>query len=596
MAEDVDRFTRVEFKRFKAFENFRVDLRAFNVIVGPNNAGKSTIVGAFRILAEAMRRANNRKAQIISGPRGPVAGHSFDLKNAFVAEENIFFEYDDEEAASIEFFLDNGNSLLLYFPERETCYLIPNTQGKPCFAPAAFRKFFRCKIAFAPILSPVDHYEPPYKKEAARLALLNYLAARNFRNIWYHFPEKFPEFKRLVEETWPGMSIKMPEMAQREGKPYLFMYCPEDRKDREIFWAGFGFQVWCQMLTHIIQADDASVFLIDEPDVYLHSDLQRQLVSILKALGPDIIMATHSTEIIVECESEDIVLVAKEKRRAKRLRPPVEIGGVFALLGSAANPILTQLAKTRKVLFVEGLDFKLLSRFARKLGHKRVAARADFAVVATLGFNPEKVKSLKEGMEHPLGRSVLAGVILDRDYRSKEECDDISEGIGKVADFCAIHHCKEIENFTLVASAIDRLAKQKIRDKRARGSQVPEYECSARDMLNEFAESKRIYVMSQYTDAFKRYHRQSGSRVQETTLLQRAMEEFQARWQDEGERFRMIPGKDALSFINSKLQENFKVSLSATGIVDSMLRSEVPSEMEELIGQIGVFAEADPPV
>ena len=33
-----------------------------------------------------------------------------------------------------------------------------------------------------------------FEKEAARLALFNYRAARNFRNIWYHFPEKFDDF------------------------------------------------------------------------------------------------------------------------------------------------------------------------------------------------------------------------------------------------------------------------------------------------------------------------------------------------------------------------------------------------------------------
>ena len=68
------------------------------------------------------------------------------------------------------------------------------------------------------------------------------------------------------------------------------------------------------MLTHIIQSNKKSLFLIDEPDIYLHSDLQRQLLGILRNMGPDIIIATHSLEIITEAEGDDIVLINKARR------------------------------------------------------------------------------------------------------------------------------------------------------------------------------------------------------------------------------------------------------------------------------------------
>lgn len=95
------RFTRVEFNRFKAFEKFSLTLRHFNILVGPNNAGKSTVLAAFRILAAAMKRAASRKASVIRGPSGITHGYSIDLDAISVAEENLFFNYDDSEAASI---------------------------------------------------------------------------------------------------------------------------------------------------------------------------------------------------------------------------------------------------------------------------------------------------------------------------------------------------------------------------------------------------------------------------------------------------------------------------------------------------------------
>ena len=74
------------------------------------------------------------------------------------------------------------------------------------------------------------------------------------------------------------------------------MFCLEDRMTRELYWAGFGFQIWCQLLTHLCRAQDSSLVVIDEPEVYLHPDVQRQLIGILRELGPDVLLATHSTE------------------------------------------------------------------------------------------------------------------------------------------------------------------------------------------------------------------------------------------------------------------------------------------------------------
>jgi predicted ATPase len=322
---ELDHFVSVDFCRFKAFDRFTLPLRHFNILVGPNNAGKSTILAAFRILAAAMRRANTRGSEVVEGPQGQTFGYAIDLSAISIAEENIFYNYDDSQPATVRFSLSNRNDLLLYFPQRSICHLIPEAATRGRLTPSTFRAYFKCPIGFVPILGPVEHNENLFDKEAARLALFNYRAARNFRNIWYHYPEKFDAFRTALVQTWPGMDIEPPEIDRSHGKPRLHMFCPEERIPREIFWAGFGFQVWCQMLTHLIQSSGSSLFMIDEPDIYLHSDLQRQLLSLLRNLGPDILVATHSTEIIMEAETDDIVLINKRRRTARRIQHPSQL-------------------------------------------------------------------------------------------------------------------------------------------------------------------------------------------------------------------------------------------------------------------------------
>jgi energy-coupling factor transporter ATP-binding protein EcfA2 len=283
------RFTKVQFKNYKALSNYSVSLRQFNILVGPNNSGKSTILGAFRILSEGIRRARARKPEPFRQNGGTAWGYKIPLDDLPISTENVFANYNDSIPATIEFSLSDGNRLELYFPEVGLCYLICHAT-RPIQSPAGFKREFPTTVGFVPVLGPVEHNEPLYKVEAARKALLAHGASRNFRNIWYHFSEDFDEFRGLIRSTWPGMDVEKPTVNYGDGKPTLTMFCPEERYPREIYWAGFGFQVWCQMLTYMLRARNDSLLIIDEPDIYLHSDLQRQLLNLLENLGPDILM------------------------------------------------------------------------------------------------------------------------------------------------------------------------------------------------------------------------------------------------------------------------------------------------------------------
>jgi len=114
---EMHHFVQVDFHRFKAFERFSLHLRHVNILVGPNNSGKSTILAAFRVLAAALWKAYSRKPEYVRAPRGRAFGYAIDLSGVSVAEENIFYNYDDTSPASVQFKMSNKNELQLYFPE-----------------------------------------------------------------------------------------------------------------------------------------------------------------------------------------------------------------------------------------------------------------------------------------------------------------------------------------------------------------------------------------------------------------------------------------------------------------------------------------------
>ena len=390
------------------------------------------------------------------------------------------------------------------------------------------------------------------------------------------------------------MDIERPRVDYSYGKPRLHMFCPEERIPREIFWAGFGFQVWCQMLTHLVQSRNKALFLIDEPDIYLDADLQRQLLALLRNLGPDILIATHSTEIISEAEADDIVLVSKKRKSARRIKRPSELSEVFAILGSTLNPVLTQLAKTRHAMFVEGKDFQILAKFARKLKAVPVANRTEFAVIPVEGFSPERIRNLKKGMETTLGGTIAAAAILDRDYRPAAECDFIVEECSAFCDVVTIHDRKEIENFLLCPAAIDRAAAKRVADRSRRsGKNVCFYPCSG-EALDSFAAAKKTYVASQYLAAYRKFARSTLPSTDEACINEMGLRDFEERWSNQAQRIAMVPGKDALSCINQDLQARFSVSVTPTAIIDNMSDNDVPDSMKALMKTLAKFAGTKP--
>jgi hypothetical protein len=589
------RITSIRFRNYKAFREYSISFNRFNVLVGPNNAGKSTVLGAIRILSAGIRRARFKSSESIIGPKDlRVSAYTVRLDGLPISTENIFHNYDDSAPATVDFRLSNGHVLSLYFPERGACYMIPVCDFS-IRTPSDFKKHFDVDIAFVPILGPVEHDEPFFEKEAARMALLSHGASRNFRNIWYHFPEGFADFRKTIRETWPGMDIEPPIITPTESKSLLHMFCPEERFPREIYWAGFGFQVWCQMLTFILQAKNASTLVIDEPDIYLHSDLQRQLVGLLKEYGPQMIIATHSAEIIAEVEPQALLNVNKRFHSARHVKDTRELQEVFQVLGSNLNPTLTQLAKTRRVVFVEGKDFQIFSRFARKLGLDAVANRSDFAVVPVEGFNPQKVKDFASGMEATMGAKLLKVAIFDRDYRCAAEVAKITSELERFCWLAVVHDRKELENFLLQPTAVERAIRKRLQDRTAANLPAIEFREDVSTLLMELADGLKNQVQARLVSARNSFERTVRSTLDQVTISEAAMNEFDQKWEAKEERMKMVPGKELFSALNEFLQAKYKIALSPLVVVENFSRSEVCPQLATLLHKLDQLRKEEVP-
>lgn len=581
----------IRFVNYKAFRNYSVSLQSVNILVGPNNSGKSTVISAFRILDYALKVANARKASRIETYEGHRAfGHTLSPRLIPTSIENVHTNYSDENS-KIDFRLDNGNVLTLFFTNDGGCSVYWRTEINNVSSPSSFAKEFPINIQVVPVLGPLEQFEEIVTDETVRNTAGTPRAARHFRNYWYKNSEGFEAFKALIEKTWPSMSIKLPEITDHMERR-LVMFCSENREDRELFWSGFGFQIWCQLLTHISRVQNASLIVIDEPEVYLHPDVQRQLLNILREISSDIVLATHSTEILGEADPYEILLIDKAKNSAKRLRDVEGVQQAITSIGSIQNITLTHLARTRKILFVEGTyDFKVLRRFAKVIGLTDLAAGSGLTPLESGGFTSiEKIKGLAWGLKNSLGADILISAIYDHDFWCAEEIAKLQKDLESEIYFCHIHSCKEIENYLIQPSVLTRAVEKAILEKERRTGLATPADETVLDIIDRLSLAQKADIQGQYMSKYTHYHRSSGK--DPATLSTEALHIFEASWRDLETRMTIVRGKEFLSAFRTYISEKWGISLTDFRIIDEYKLVEIPEDLLVLMKKIEAYRTA----
>lgn len=580
--------TSVEFKAYKALSNFSLRLTQRNVLVGPNNCGKSTIIGAFRVLAEGLRTARSKSPERIVLGESVVRGYRIPKESIAISTENVHTNYEDTDS-SVTFRISNGNQLRLIFPEKGGCILIPETTRTPVLSPKSFTAAFPITIAVVPVLGPLEQDEPRVELATVQRNLHTTRASRHFRNYWLYRPAEFGRFADLIEQTWPKMTVEAPV----DDGDVIHMFCTEERIPRELFWSGFGFQVWCQLLTHLVRGGDASMVVVDEPEIYLHPDLQRQLLDILFSLGPSIVMATHSAEMIGAADARDIVLIDKKSRSGKRLASDSLVQGVLDLIGSIHNITLTRIAKHRRVLFVEGKDYPLLLKFASIAGHTELASANDLPAVSSDGFsNWTKVRDTAWGIKKILGGPFRMASMLDRDYRSSEEMDAIKRDLESEIDLAIFWGRKEIENYLLVPSALCAAINA---ETRRRHKSAAVNQCSLEEIVSELMAITNPLsneIRAQYSACRNDYLTNSGDKRASATLIKEAADWFDQEWASIDGRIRICPGKHVLSKFREWAQNKYGVTITLNAITSRMTKRDLAQDLIEILASIEEFRTA----
>ena len=161
-------------------------------------------------------------------------------------------------------------------------------------------------------------------------------------------------------------------------------------------------------------------------------------------------------------------LSTKRSNQQTRLKEIGQVQGALDAIGSIHNISLTHLARTGRTLYVEGpSDFRILRRFARRLGYAQLAIGNDITPIESGGFSSwKKIEASAWAFERTLHGQFRIGVLFDRDYFPDEEIEEVRKNLAGHFHPVHIHERKELENYMLSPEPLDRAARKALREPR----------------------------------------------------------------------------------------------------------------------------------
>ena len=568
-------------ENFRGFDDHRIPFNPrTTVVVGKNNAGKSTIVEALRLVSLITRYQRLEFCAVPSWLDRPrrEKGVNPSLKNIELNLESAFHRYNDPPAI-ITCTFEKGENITIYIGKQAQIHaVIRDSRGDLIVTPDQANKFKLPKVQILPQIAPLEETEQVLGEDYVKRNMITSRSSLHFRNQLKVLFEHFRNFKKIAETTWPGLRIKSLEGIEKlPGQGPLSLLVQDTDFVAEVGWMGHGLQMWLQTMWFLTYSEGADVVILDEPDVYMHADLQRRLIRFVKDRALQTIIATHSMEMMAEVEPEEVLVVDRRKDKSTFAPSLPAVQRLVNQIGSVHNIQLARLWSAKTLLLVEGEDVAILKRFQNRLfplSEKPFDAVPNMSIEGWGGWR--LVSGSSFFLKNAGGEEILTYCLLDSDYHHDEQIDARHAEAKTHGVELHIWSKKEIENFVIVPSAIQRIIAFSCKEKK-----VPPTVQDVEVEINRIAESMREEIFDNLCTEFA-----ANKALAAGSANKRAREKLAEAWKTFEGRISIVPGKQMLSALSGWSQKNFCASFNATKLASSLQENEIHSEMREVVEAI----------
>ena len=278
-------FKKLDINYFKCFEKLSLDWKKLNIISGENSTGKSTVIQAILLLAQAQEYTSGN---VLNGKYEQM-GQIIDIKNIYKRGRiNINAEYDNgNEKQFVLEYDDINEKWKISIPDKmDIIYLSAERIGVQneyhINTQELYRIGVRGEYAFD-FLSKNKHENLREEKFAIREAGLN---LGNQVDYWLNYIAGYT----VQAEAIDGTTIV--KVAYREK---------DSVKDLRPCHVGTGVSYLAGVIIAALSCTRDSLFIVENPEIHLHPGAQSRFVeffAFLASKGLQVIMETHSDHIL----------------------------------------------------------------------------------------------------------------------------------------------------------------------------------------------------------------------------------------------------------------------------------------------------------
>ena len=191
--------TNIRLQNFRCFSDHSIPFRQCTIIVGRNNAGKSTLVDALRIVS--LVTARYRTLPFRDPPRwGDLPrreiGISPSLSTIEFNSQNLFHRYGEAPAVITASFHNNATAKIYVGPEAQIHAVITAPDGSLVRTRAIAAEGLLPRLEIMPQVAPVHKSETILEPDYVRRNLSSTLASHHFRNQLNVLSDRLPRFRR----------------------------------------------------------------------------------------------------------------------------------------------------------------------------------------------------------------------------------------------------------------------------------------------------------------------------------------------------------------------------------------------------------------
>lgn len=563
-------------KNFRCFDDTTVIFQDTSILVGKNNAGKSTLIEALKIIATVVRKY--KKLPFVMAPEWvPNEGDngvSPSMDNQGISDKGLFYFYGNPPAI-IEAQFSNGCAIKAFVGEElSTFAMIIKSDGNPARNSKEAKQIDFPPVEVLPQISALLEKEKRVELKTVSQNRTTRLSSRNFRNQLNYCPTAFPRFKSLVESTWEGLQVNPVTSDITEDGQYLSFLVRNNSFAAEIGWMGHGLQMWVQCMWFLSQCQPNSVVILDEPDVYMHADLQRRLIRLVSPMYSQLIVATHSVEIMEEVLPENIIHVDNKKKTIKSVGSHAILQQLVEGMGSVFNLDLARLFISKRFIVWEGpdTDRMIMAKFQSILYPQELHAISSFPKTYVEGWGGwQKAIAIASVFNHNQVH-VKCYCIFDSDYHTPEEIADREQDAQARQINLHIWQRKEIENYVLQPDVLLRFLQAKKRKGKITQETLYNKIEEIEDELKEAIEDGLASEI-QKQDKFLEY----------STVRKLVASRMRTLWKTP---LNIVPGKEFIKMFSAWAKKEYGVNVQALSLIPFFKPEEIPTEMKDVIAAI----------